>query len=313
MLQERSHIRAVHIAGKEVRIAERGYDPRQVTDFALSNWTELYTRARVAELNRQQSAARRRIVWKPRPGGKERARSGGASLETAASQPSDEDRPNSIKTSLMARSARRAAPNHTQPWLVLHGLEGRAEGAERGRGARRGLQDASAPRPPSSRRDRRRINRSGAPADGPLSTTCPVRVTHRRGRRSPMPCWFLSADHEDRRPFVDLADDVKDLLDISRRQSHRRLVHAQQFGVRHQRPADRNHLLLAARQRAGELAQPLLDPRKEREDVRDRRRIAFRAGACRRPFRGFRRPSCAETAAAPRAPGQCRGAPVRRC
>jgi hypothetical protein len=53
MLQERSHIRAVYIAGKEVRIVERGYDPRQVTDFALSNWTELYTRARVAELNRQ--------------------------------------------------------------------------------------------------------------------------------------------------------------------------------------------------------------------------------------------------------------------
>ena len=65
MLQDRSHIRAVHIAGKEIRIVERGYDPRQVTDFALSNWTELYTRARVAELNRQAPAARRRIVWKP--------------------------------------------------------------------------------------------------------------------------------------------------------------------------------------------------------------------------------------------------------
>jgi len=55
MLQERSHIRAVHIAGKGVRIAERGYDPRQVTDFALSNWTELYTRERVAELNKQHA------------------------------------------------------------------------------------------------------------------------------------------------------------------------------------------------------------------------------------------------------------------
>lgn len=50
LLQERSHIRAVYIAGQEIKIAERGYDPRQVTDFALSNWTELYTRERVAEL-----------------------------------------------------------------------------------------------------------------------------------------------------------------------------------------------------------------------------------------------------------------------
>jgi imidazolonepropionase-like amidohydrolase len=52
-LQERSRIRAVHIAGREISIPERDYDPLQVTDFALSNWTELYTRARVAELRRQ--------------------------------------------------------------------------------------------------------------------------------------------------------------------------------------------------------------------------------------------------------------------
>ena len=44
---------AVYIAGKEIRIPDRAYDPRQVTDFALSNWTDLYTRARVAELRRQ--------------------------------------------------------------------------------------------------------------------------------------------------------------------------------------------------------------------------------------------------------------------
>ena len=54
LLQDRSRIRAVHIAGKQISIPERGYDPRQVTDFALSNWTELYTRARVAELRGQQ-------------------------------------------------------------------------------------------------------------------------------------------------------------------------------------------------------------------------------------------------------------------
>jgi len=54
VLQDSSRIRAVHIAGKEIRIPDRPYDPRQVTDFALSNWTELYTRARVAELRQRQ-------------------------------------------------------------------------------------------------------------------------------------------------------------------------------------------------------------------------------------------------------------------
>lgn len=54
VLQDKSRIRAVHIGGKQIHIAERPYDPRQVTDFALSNWTDLYTRARVAELRRQR-------------------------------------------------------------------------------------------------------------------------------------------------------------------------------------------------------------------------------------------------------------------
>jgi imidazolonepropionase-like amidohydrolase len=50
VLQDASRLRAVYIAGREIRISERDYDPRKVTDFALSNWTELYTRKRVAEL-----------------------------------------------------------------------------------------------------------------------------------------------------------------------------------------------------------------------------------------------------------------------
>jgi len=50
VLQNSDRLRAVYIAGKEIRIPNRAYDPRQVTDFALSNWTDLYTRARVAEL-----------------------------------------------------------------------------------------------------------------------------------------------------------------------------------------------------------------------------------------------------------------------
>ncbi len=40
----------VYIGGKECHLLRREYDPRQVTDFALTNWTELYTQARVAEL-----------------------------------------------------------------------------------------------------------------------------------------------------------------------------------------------------------------------------------------------------------------------
>jgi imidazolonepropionase-like amidohydrolase len=54
LLQDRRRLKAVYIAGKEIRIADRPYDPRQVTDFALSNWTDLYTQARVAELGAGQ-------------------------------------------------------------------------------------------------------------------------------------------------------------------------------------------------------------------------------------------------------------------
>jgi imidazolonepropionase-like amidohydrolase len=56
LLQDKSRMRAVHLAGREIRIPERDYDPRRVSDFSLSNWTELYTQARVAELRRQPLA-----------------------------------------------------------------------------------------------------------------------------------------------------------------------------------------------------------------------------------------------------------------
>ena len=46
----RRRLRGTYIAGREIRIPERAYDPRQVTDFSLSNWTDLYTQERVAEL-----------------------------------------------------------------------------------------------------------------------------------------------------------------------------------------------------------------------------------------------------------------------
>jgi imidazolonepropionase-like amidohydrolase len=50
ILQDKSRIRHVHIGGKRMQIPERGYDPRQVTDKSLSNWTDLYTQQRVREL-----------------------------------------------------------------------------------------------------------------------------------------------------------------------------------------------------------------------------------------------------------------------
>lgn len=53
LLQDRRRLRGVYLSGREMRIEDRPYDPRQVTDFALSNWTDLYTRARVAELRQQ--------------------------------------------------------------------------------------------------------------------------------------------------------------------------------------------------------------------------------------------------------------------
>ena len=53
LLQEKSRMRAVHLGGREIHIPERDYEPREVSDFSLANWTDLYTRARVAELRRQ--------------------------------------------------------------------------------------------------------------------------------------------------------------------------------------------------------------------------------------------------------------------
>ncbi|HTV89936.1 MAG TPA: amidohydrolase family protein [Stellaceae bacterium] len=50
VLQDKNRLKAVHIAGREMKIEDRPYDPRLVTDFALSNWTDLYTQVRVAEL-----------------------------------------------------------------------------------------------------------------------------------------------------------------------------------------------------------------------------------------------------------------------
>ena len=50
ILQDKTRIRHVHIAGKAISVPPRDYDPRQVTDQAWTNWNDLYTQDRVAEL-----------------------------------------------------------------------------------------------------------------------------------------------------------------------------------------------------------------------------------------------------------------------
>ena len=73
-------------------------------------------------------------------------------------------------------------------------------------------------------------------------------------------------DDENRRALlVDRADDVEHLVDEDRRKAHRRLVHQQQLRPRHQCASNGHHLLLATRQSAGVLVEPLLDAREQCE------------------------------------------------
>jgi predicted amidohydrolase YtcJ len=59
ILQDKTRIRHVHIGGKRMQIPERGYDPRQVTDRSMVNWSDIYTQERVRTLYpaRQRLAA----------------------------------------------------------------------------------------------------------------------------------------------------------------------------------------------------------------------------------------------------------------
>ena len=66
---------------------------------------------------------------------------------------------------------------------------------------------------------------------------------------------------------ADLADEIEHLLHHERREPGRRLVHQQHLRLRHQRAADRAHLLLAARHGAGRLRAAVLQPRKEAVDL----------------------------------------------
>jgi imidazolonepropionase-like amidohydrolase len=58
ILLDKSRIHAVHLGGKRMALPPRDYDPREVTDRALVNWTDVYTQARVAELRRDKPLRR---------------------------------------------------------------------------------------------------------------------------------------------------------------------------------------------------------------------------------------------------------------
>jgi hypothetical protein len=58
MLLDKSRIHAVHLGGKRMALPNRDYDPREVTDAALVSWTDVYTQARVAELQRDKPLRR---------------------------------------------------------------------------------------------------------------------------------------------------------------------------------------------------------------------------------------------------------------
>jgi imidazolonepropionase-like amidohydrolase len=50
ILQDKERIRHVYMAGKRISVPGRDYDPWKVTDQAWTNWNDLYTQERVAEL-----------------------------------------------------------------------------------------------------------------------------------------------------------------------------------------------------------------------------------------------------------------------
>jgi imidazolonepropionase-like amidohydrolase len=58
LLLDKSRIHAVHLGGKRTALLPRDYDPREVTDAALANWSDVYTQARVAELRRDKPLRR---------------------------------------------------------------------------------------------------------------------------------------------------------------------------------------------------------------------------------------------------------------
>ena len=115
-----------------------------------------------------------------------------------------------------------------------------------------------------------RIRAPAAPALGPDSATRPTSSTYAVCASCSAMCAFCSTTSTVR-PFgvVQVLDDAEDLRHEQRREAERRLVEQQQPRALHERAREREHLLLAAAERAGLLVAPLLDPREVRLDARE--------------------------------------------
>lgn len=62
LLLDKSRIKHVHIAGRRLAVPPRDYDTYQVTDLAWTNWNDLYTQERVAELGIQPERRREQVL-----------------------------------------------------------------------------------------------------------------------------------------------------------------------------------------------------------------------------------------------------------
>jgi len=98
-------------------------------------------------------------------------------------------------------------------------------------------------------------------------------------------------DEQDRDAvLVDAPNHPEDLAREDRRQPERGLVEEQQPRPRHQRAADREHLLLAAREGAGDLRLPIAEHGEEAKKPTPAARRSATAPRCARRRAGFREP-----------------------
>jgi DNA-binding transcriptional LysR family regulator len=167
---------------------------------------------------------------------------------------------------------------------------------------------------PNPDRFRRRADRRPAGGCGLRGRRCRS-PAHRRSRRSAARRGRSARPAGWTRRSAQLGDDVEDLAHDQRGQAQARLVEHQQLGLGHQGAAHRQHLPLAAGQRAGQAGAALLEAREGGEDLLHGLAlvaVAVRDSAGRRPAAGCPRRSSRRTARASPAPGSCPWPPDAR-
>ena len=109
---------------------------------------------------------------------------------------------------------------------------------------------------------------SRSSALAPPSTTLPTSSRYARCESCERGVRVLLDDqHREALLLVEPAHDLEELLDDDRREPERRLVEEQEPRPREARAGEREHLLLAARQRSGLLVAPLREPRQLARDL----------------------------------------------